>query len=118
MSKLILVNPNIYSRTIETMKCSTTIKNVAWIRLVIDEMSYCLFYENSYRIAECFWLLYCIVSMNIVTKVVRLNMKLEKAPRIAVSFPKNVLKMLVPVDTIFVKSLFGYFPAYVCDVNP
>lgn len=41
-----------------------------------------------------------------MTKVVKLKIKLEKAARMDARFPKNVLKILVPVDTMFVMPFF------------
>ena len=79
-------------------------KKVAWIRLVIEEINYCLFSENSSRMAVLLPSVYWIVSMNMVPKVVKLKTKLEKAPSTRVSFPKKVLKMFVPVETILVRS--------------
>lgn len=44
--KFKLVKLKIYNRTIDIMKCSIAINRVAWIRFVIDDMSYCLCSEN------------------------------------------------------------------------
>ena len=54
--------------------------------------------------AEFFWSLNWIVSKNIVANVVKLKIKFEKAPKIDAKLPKKVLNMLVPVNTMFVKS--------------
>ena len=47
--------------------------------------------------------------MNMVMKVVKLKIRLEKADRMAARLPKNVLKMLVPVDTMFFMSVPSLF---------
>lgn len=44
--KLTGVKAKSYNKIIDAAKCQKTIKKVAWIRLVIDPISYCLFYEK------------------------------------------------------------------------
>lgn len=45
--QLIGVKLNNSSITTDIKKCSNTIKKVAWIKLVIDVISYCLLWENT-----------------------------------------------------------------------
>lgn len=81
----------------EKKKWYSTIRKVAWIRLVIEYTSYFLFSENSFRTWLCLFLL-LTVSRNAVTNVVILNTELDILDRIQAKFPKNSLNRLVPVE--------------------
>jgi len=83
------------------MKCSNTIISVAWIKFVIDDISYCLFREKSYFIVLLYeW--YLQVSRNVVMKVVRLKIEFDTSDRIQARFPNSSLNRFVPVrNTVF-----------------
>lgn len=97
-NRLILVTSKISKRTTETIKCSKTIRKVAWIRLVIELTSYC-FCSVMISLRALEVLNVCVVKINMVKKVVAENIKLEICENRNVKFPKNILKIFVPVIT-------------------
>lgn len=97
MMRLIGDIANISRIRYEKKKWYSTIRKVAWIRLVIEYTSYFLFSENSFSTWLCLFLL-LTVSRNAVTNVVILNTESDILDRIHAKFPKKSLNKFVPVE--------------------
>ena len=94
--KFIGVILNIYNNSKERMKCQNTMKNVAWIKSVIEDISWFLLAENNYLNVLLFEPTF-IVSKNVVIKVVTLNTESDNIDRIHAKLPKKTLNKLDPV---------------------